>query len=148
MKTTEVIKKTLELNASKEKVWNVLTKDEFTTQWFKEFSEGTRAESDWQEGSKITFLDAKKDGIIGVISTYRPFDKLEYTYNGVAYNGQEDYESDAALSVKGFKESYVLKEANGKTVLDLESEMSEDYFQQMSEAWDRALQVIKKLSEA
>lgn len=147
MKTVESIKKTLALKASKEKVWEVLTKDEYTRQWYSEFSEGSYALSDWKEGDKITFLDKNGSGIIGVISILQPYEQIEFSYNGVLNKGIEDFESEEAVAVKGFKETYWLEEKNGETTLHIESEMNEEYVQMMGESWDRALKVLKGLAE-
>ncbi|WP_207420905.1 SRPBCC family protein [Desertivirga brevis] len=147
MKTVESIKKTLDLKAPKEKVWEVLTKDEYTRQWYSEFSEGSYAMSEWKEGDKITFLDKSGSGIIGVISTLKPYEKIEFSYNGVLNKGTEDFESEEAVAVKGFRETYWLEEKNGETTLYVESEMNEEYVQMMGDSWDKALKVLKDLAE-
>ncbi|WP_207533421.1 SRPBCC family protein [Desertivirga arenae] len=147
MKTVESIKRTLTLNAPKEKVWEVLTKDEYTREWYKEFSEGSHAKSDWREGSKITFQDLSGQGIIGVITVLQPHEHLEFRYNGILNKGVEDFESEEAVAVKGFKELYLIKETDGVCTLKIESDMNEEYVQMMEEAWDRALKVLKTLAE-
>ncbi|WP_211318107.1 hypothetical protein [Pontibacter mucosus] len=67
-------------------------------------------------------------------------------FKGLVHEGKEDYESEEARQVKGSRESYVLTEENGKTRLDISSEMGEEYYEQMSQAWDRALQKLKQLA--
>ena len=42
---------------------------------------------------------------------------------------------------------YRLSGENGKTLLSIESDMMEEYFDMMSEAWDRALEKIKAMAE-
>jgi len=37
----EIIKKSIEVNSPKEKVWSVLLVDKFTRIWYSEFSEGS-----------------------------------------------------------------------------------------------------------
>jgi hypothetical protein len=50
-----VIKKSVDIHASKEKIWNVLMDDHYSRQWYAEFSEGTYAETDWNEEAKLCF---------------------------------------------------------------------------------------------
>ena len=59
----------------------------------------------------------------------------------------EDYTSEMIESMKGGHEIYRLSGDNGKTLLSIESDMTEEYFDMMSEAWDRALEKIKAMSE-
>jgi hypothetical protein len=49
--------------------------------------------------------------------------------------------------VKGGHETYRLSEKNDVTILSVESDMEETYIEQMSTAWDNALQKVKELSE-
>lgn len=141
------IKKSISINAPKEKVWEVLLQDHYNRQWFAEFSEGTKAETDWQVGSKVLYTDASGSGMIGKIITNRPAETLDVEYEGFVADGQEDYTSEGAQALKGGRETYRLSEANGVTQLAIESDMSAEWFEQMSLAWDRALQKIKELSE-
>ena len=55
------------INASKEKVWNALWDEENYKKWTSPFSEGSCAVSDWNEGSKILFLDGKGSGMYSII---------------------------------------------------------------------------------
>jgi len=50
----------IDINATKEKVWDILWNDATYTQWTSIFCEGSHAVSDWKEGSKILFWMKKK----------------------------------------------------------------------------------------
>ncbi len=143
----QTIKKSIDINASKEKVWDVLTNDSLNRIWFNEFSEGTKADTDWQIGSKAIFTDSSGMGIIGKIAESKPGEYLSIEYLGVAANGAEDYESEEAKSVIGNFENYTLTENNGITHLDISSDMGAEYFDMMSAAWDKAVLKIKELAE-
>ncbi|CAN5507420.1 hypothetical protein BH23BAC1_BH23BAC1_24520 [soil metagenome] len=140
------IKKSIEIDAPKEKVWEVLQEDQYTRNWYAEFKEGSHAVTDWKEGSKALFLDNEGNGMIGRIITKKPFEIISIEYDGFIMGGVEDYESEGARATKGTKETYRLSGTNGKTKLDIESDMGKDWFDSMSEAWDRALEKIKELS--
>jgi len=141
------IKKSVEINASSEKVWNVLILDEYNREWYSAFSEGTHAETDWKVGSKVVFFDKSKDGMIGKIIENEPGKSLVIEYDGVIMQGLEDYDSEVAKKVKGGQESYILTDVDGATNLAISSDMDPEYYEMMSEQWDVALEKIKTLAE-
>jgi len=146
--TKRTIKKSIRLNAPKEVVWNVLLDDQFTRKWYAEFSEGSHAETDWQIGSKAVFTDNTKSGLVGKIIANKTHEIISVEYTGFVENGVEDYTSEVAKAVNGGHETYRLSESNGVTHLSIECDMTEDCFEFMSLAWDKALQKIKNLSES
>ncbi|MDB5120633.1 MAG: Activator of Hsp90 ATPase 1-like protein [Sphingobacteriales bacterium] len=145
---TQAIKKSMVIDASKEKIWKVLTEDQFTRIWYAAFSEGSYAETDWQVGSKAIFKDASNSGMVTKVTENKPYDVLSLEYMGILTNGVEDCESEIANQYKGGVEAYYLTEENGHVRLSIESDMSEEYFESMSVAWDNALGKIKELSES
>jgi hypothetical protein len=56
------------INASKEKLWDTLWSDESYRAWTSAFMEGSMAETDWKEGSKVLFLDGKGSGMVSRIA--------------------------------------------------------------------------------
>jgi hypothetical protein len=143
----KTIKKSIAVNAPKQKVWEVLLNDETTRIWYAEFSAGSHAETDWKIGSKALFTDNSGDGLLGKIVENKNAEILSIEYLGAVVKGQEDYDSDMAKAVKGGMEIYKLTEINGVTELTISCDMDENWFDTMSLAWDRALQKIKALSE-
>ena len=143
----KTIKKVIDINASKEKVWEVLLQDNFTRQWFAVFMEGTHAITDWQLDSKAIFMDGNGGGLVGTIVVNRPYEVISIEYTGIMVAGQEDYTSEEAKAVKGWRETYRLSEHEGHIRLSVTCDMSEDYFEMMSVAWDKAVVKIKELAE-
>lgn len=144
---TELIKKSIEISAPKEKVWDVLLNDKFTRIWYAEFSEGSHAETDWKVGSKALFTDKSNRGLVGKVIVNIPNEVISVEYQGLVMAGTEDYESDEAKNVKGARETYHLAEKNGVTRVSIECDMGEEWFESMSLAWDKALLKVKELSE-
>ena len=142
------ISKTIGINAPKEIVWKVLTEDKFTSSWYSEFSPGTHADTDWKVGSKAIFTDNTHSGLIGKVIANNPYEHLSVEYQGILVDGVEDYTGMGATFVKGGLETYRLSEKNGSTILSIQCDMGEDLFHSMSEAWNRGLQQIKRLSES
>ena len=143
----QTIKKSIEIKAPKEKVWDVLLQDQFNRIWYAEFSEGTYAETDWQVGSKVVFSDHSGSGLLGKVVINQPAEVLSVEYQGMVNNGTEDYESADAQAMKGVHETYRLVEKDGMTQLAIELDMGAEYFDFMSAAWEKALQKIKELAE-
>lgn len=143
----KTIKKSIDVNASKEKVWEVLTADNYTRIWYAEFHEGSHATTDWKQGSKASFTDNDGNGIIGVIAVSEPYKEIVIEYSGMIMNGKEDFESDFAKAIKGGRETYILTEKGGVTTLDTEAPMSDEMYDEMSGLWDKALAKFKKLAE-
>lgn len=138
----------MEINAPKEKVWQVLTDNNLTTIWYSAFGEGTHAETDWKLGSKALFTDNTGSGLVSKIIVNKPFESLSVEHQGIVTNGTEDYESDIAKLIKGGLENYYLTETNGITTLSIECDMSSDYYDSMSAAWEDALKILNKLATA
>lgn len=144
----KTIKKSAEIKAAREKVWDVLLQDKYTRTWYAVFSEGAHAETDWKLGSKAVFLDNKGSGIIGRVVVNKPQELISIEYNGIVAQGVEDYESDAAKDMAGALETYRLSEKDGLIHLSVECEMPAEFFDGMSLAWDKAIGKIKEMSEA
>lgn len=143
-----IIQKSIAINAAREKVWQILLQDQFTRIWYAEFSEGAHAVTDWQEGNKALFLDNDGNGIAGVVALHKPHEVISVEYQGLVQSNTEDYESQEAKEVKGGRETYWLTEENGHTKLAIElTGLSDEYFDMMAAAWDKALEKIKILSE-
>ncbi|MFP9097854.1 SRPBCC family protein [Flavobacterium sp. RHBU_24] len=143
----KAIKNTIEINAPKEKVWQVLTNEKYYLQWYALFCEGTTAITDWKEGSKIIFA-AGGMGLIGKIAVYRPNEELLIEMTGILQNGVEDYDSPAAKNTLQASEHYLLTEKDGKTTLQTSADIDEEYYEQTSASWDAAKEKIKELAES
>ena len=141
------IKKSIDINASKEKVWEVLTEDRYTRIWYAEFHEGSHAVTDWKVGSKAVFKDESGSGIIAKIIKNDPTEILSMEYTGMLVNGKEDYESDMAKGLAGGRETYIMLEKEGVTTLDLEGDMNDEMYDMMSGLWEKAFAKVKELSE-
>lgn len=143
----KTIEKAIEIAASREKVWEILTDEHFTPRWYGEFSLGAKPETTWEEGSKVLFTDLSGGGLVGEIMVNEPLNMLSVEYQGVVFGGEEDYNSEDAMSVKGGEETYLVIDKEGQTELSVKSDIVPEYFDSMSSAWERALQKIKLLAE-
>lgn len=144
------VKKSIEIKATPQKVWDVLTKREYSDVWAVEFSNGElkfHIVSDWKPGSPVLWKsDEGKVIVQGNITALERNQLLRFTV------------SDTRKS-----ENYLVNEEDGITfkLLDriartrlyvIHGDFSvmkegEKYYTQSGEVWDRALPVIKQLAE-
>lgn len=143
------LKKSIEINAPVEKVWKTIIEDETYRQWTAPFSPGSCAESDWNEGSRIVFADGSGNGMLSRIKVLRPYEQITFLHEGMIVDGKEDFDSPEVLAWKGALETYYLEEKDGKTTMRVEQDMSEeDAKSDFPAMWDKALVLLKQLSES
>jgi len=138
----------ISVNASREKMWDILWSDSSYRQWTSVFAEGSRAETDWKKGSKVLFLDGKGEGMVSKIVENIPNEYLSIEHLGEVKNGIEDTTSEKVKQWAGAMENYTLKEINGKTELNVDMDIAEEYKDYFLTTWPKALEKIKELAEA
>jgi len=104
--------------------------------------EGSYAESDWKEGSKILFLTPKGDGMFSIIEKKVPNEQMTFKHLGEIKNGVEE-----PKNWEGAKESYHLEEKNGITELDVELDSVGEFEQYFNDTFPKALNRLKEISE-
>jgi hypothetical protein len=115
--------------------------------WTSVFSEGSYAETDWKEGSKVLFLDGKGHGMVSRIEKNLPNEFMSIKHLGEIKQGQENTGSDENTSWAGAMENYSLKEDNGITQLTVELDAEEDYKKYFLETFPKALEQVKIIAE-
>jgi hypothetical protein len=136
------------INASKERVWEILWNDDNYRKWTSVFCAGSYAESDWNEGSKILFLDGDRSGMISKIETKKPYEQMVFKHLGEVKNGVEDTESEAVKKWANALEGYRLSEEGGVTELVVEMDVFDDFKEYIEKTFPKALEQIKILSES
>ena len=135
------------INATPEKVWKVLWTDDTYRKWTSAFAEGSYAETDWKQGSKVLFLDGEGRGMVSRIAENRPNEYMSIEHLGEVNNGVEDTISSKVKEWVGAHENYTLKKVNGKTELAIDMDITEEYKDMFSKMWPAALDNVKRLSE-
>ncbi|MBD0850340.1 SRPBCC family protein [Maribacter arenosus] len=135
------------INAPREKVWKVLWGDSTYPKWTAPFGEGSRAETDWKEGSKVHFLSADGGGMVSRIAKNRPNEFMSIEHLGIAKNGVEDTTSEKVKEWKGAMENYSLLDKEGKTMLLVAMDIADEYLDYFVKVWPKAFEKVKELSE-
>jgi len=115
------------INAAPEKVWKVLWTDDTYRKWTSAFTEGSHAETDWKQGSKVLFLDGKGQGMVSKIAENRPNEFMSIEHLGEIKDGVEDVTSNRVKEWAGSHENYTLKKVNGKTELHVDMDMNDEF---------------------
>ncbi len=138
------------INAPREKVWESLWDDATYPEWTAAFHPGSRAESDWQKGSKALFVDSKKSGMVAVVEENIPNEFMSFKILGNIKDGVEDYDSDEAKAWSGGLENYTLTTVDGGTELTIalvNSNIPQEFIDYFMKTWPIALQKLKEISE-
>lgn len=137
----------IDINAPKEKVWDILWGVDTYPKWTSVFSEGSNAVSDWKEGSKILFVDGKGSGMVSKIETKRPNEYMSFKHLGEVTDGVEDTVSEKVKEWAGSLENYTLNETNGGTKLTVDIDIVESFKDYFEKTFPGALKLVKQLSE-
>ena len=134
---------TIEINASKEKVWDALWNDQNYRNWTSVFHEGSHYMSDLQEGSEIFFLGPEKSGMYAKIEKLIPNEKMYFLHLGEYKDGEKQEGTFGEEAI----EQYDLVEKDGKTELTVTMNVPEDYIPYFAETFPKALGKVKELAE-
>lgn len=135
------------IDASPEKVWQVLWDAKSYTQWTQYFSPSSTMHSDWTINGRTVFLDASGAGMVSTISQLEKFKLVFFKHLGLIQDGIEDLDSDEVKKWKGALEKYFLDDLNGKTKLRVELETTKDYLEMMDTAFKKGFEQVKQLAE-
>jgi len=137
------------INAPAAKVWKVLFDDVTYRAWTSVFTPGSYAETDWQKGSRVRFLDPKGNGMYSKITDMIPDRLMEITHEGEIVGNVDQPAAGEQSPWYGSREIYRLSENNGVTTLDVEltGEMPAEEKDHMTDAFRKGLDIVKDLSE-
>jgi hypothetical protein len=141
------LKFSTQIRAPREKVWNVLWNDITYRKWTSVFNEGSYAESDWNEGSKVKFLSPTGEGMYSRIDKKVPNEFMSFKHLGLIKEGKEQPQDEETQKWSGAMEDYRLKEINGLTELIVETDVTEDFQEFIEKTFPMALEKVKNLSE-
>lgn len=137
------------VNAPKEVVWGSLWGKETFPKWTAPFSPGSRAETNWEEGSKILFLNADNEGMVSRVEKKKENEFMDIRHLGIIdKEGNEDLDSEKVKTWKDAHEIYTLKNVDdGKTELIVDVDVDEEYEEFMDNTWPKAFEELRLLSE-
>ena len=133
----------VDIDAPRQRVWEVLWDDRTYRDWASAFMEGSHAVSDWKEGSKIQFLDPSGNGMSAVIEKKVPNERMTFRHLAEIKEGKEQ---PAPPSWSGALEEYTLKDNGKGTTLIVDQDAADEYKEAFEKAFPKALQRVKELA--
>ena len=139
---TEIIRKTIAINASPGLIWDILLNPD--NQWAMAFGSGSLVKTTWEIGSEVIWTDLEGGiGAYGLVKEHRLKEYLQIDYF-------DDIEPEEGAQTGEYAEKYKLsKNDDGKYFLTIESgPLAKKHIKDHSPMWDEALKIIKELSES
>ena len=139
------IKFSIEINASKERVWATLWQDTTFRDWANIIDEGTYMKGVMEEGNEIQSISSVSGyGVTDLIEKLNPNDFVLFRHSAdTKESGQQEREKEWT----GGTESYSLTEKNGVPTLIVKTDVPLDQEETFNLRFPRALERIKTLAE-
>lgn len=135
---------TIEINAPKEKVWQVLWQDEMLREWMDFIDSGTYMTGELKEGSIVQFNSAEGYGVTSMVTELVPNEFVLFKHQA---DTKKDGESSRDDQWTGGAESYRLTGAGDVTTLVMKFDVPLELRDIMLVSYPKALNKIKELSE-
>ncbi|PIF46346.1 hypothetical protein CLU96_3377 [Chryseobacterium sp. 52] len=132
----------IQIDAPREKVWDVLWSDITYRQWTTAFTEGSFYLGTFEEGSIMKFFDPNNNGMYSRVEKNVPHQEMKFLHLGEIYDGVETEQNWGEAT-----EAYILQETEIGTLLKCEINTPEEFKNFFEEKFPTALGIIKNLSE-
>ena len=135
----------IEINASKERVWATLWDDLTFRDWASIIDEGTYIKGEMKEGNEIQFISSINGyGVTSLIEKLKPNEFILFRHSAdTKESGQQEREKEWT----GGTESYFLTEKNGVTTLLVKTEVPQELEELFKDRIPQAQERIKILAE-
>lgn len=135
----------IEINASKERVWATLWEDITFRDWASIIDEGSYMKGVMKEGNEVQFISSVNGyGVTSLIEKLNPNEFVLFRHSAdTKESGQLEREKEWT----GGTESYSLTEKNGVTTLIVKIDVPKEQEETFNIRFPRALERIKTLEE-
>lgn len=142
----------IHINAPREKVWDTMLGSETYKDWTVVFNPGgSWYEGSWDKGSKIYFIgpdeNGNRGGMVSEIEDNRQHEFISIHHLGFLRVDKEVTEGPEVEGWKGAHENYTLVDENGGTKLIIDVDVTEQFENDMSVMWPKALERLKEMCE-
>ena len=147
------INKSIQINATRDKIWQSLIEKSNFEDWCSVFYPGTTFEGDWSVGSNMRFLGPDVDsdtqsGMITRIAEHIPNEYLLGEHIGVVEAGKDRFEGEDFDRWAGGTESYRITGDSQPYTLSVEASSTPEMAEFFEGAWDTALSRLKQIAES
>lgn len=145
------IQKSVQIKASRERIWDVLFNQETFRDWGKAFHPDSYYEGTFAEGELVRFLGpTDEDGAAGMevrVVEHVPGVRSRFEFSGTISGGKVLYEGESYDEWSGISEGYELTGESEPFTLSIRNKVPSKYEEMFSEMWDVALARIKEIAE-
>jgi uncharacterized protein YndB with AHSA1/START domain len=134
----------VEINATKEKVWDTLWQDETFRQWAGIIDPGTHLVGDLQQGNEVQFISANGYGVTSLVEKLTPGEFLLLRHSA---DTQDEGKREREKEWTGGAESYSLAEKDGSTTLTVAFDIPPEQEEYFKINFPKALERVKELAE-
>jgi len=131
-----------QINAKREKVWEVLFTQDAYQKWSSAMNEGTYFEGDWSEDSTMKFLDQSNNGMYNVVEKNNFPEELSMKHLGWIIDGKQEPQNWEDSTV-----SYFLEPNENGTLLTVKVNSLDEFVDFFRTKYPKNLELIKQLSE-
>ncbi|OPA80559.1 hypothetical protein BVG16_07500 [Paenibacillus selenitireducens] len=126
-----------------EKLWEALTSSDFTEQYFF----GSQIQSDWYEGSDITFSRNGQVSDYGKILKCEPHRLLSFTWTYVEDKASREKPSQVTFELKPMDHSTVKLTLKHENLVPTDIVDKDDTFEGLNNGWPAIMSNLKSLLE-
>jgi len=141
----------IDIQASAQKVFDVVTGKETAAAWISVFSPHSFFEGSWDEGQKITFKTPDEhgriNGMVCRIEKNIPGKELYIQPLGSFMDGKEITDSKTIESLAVTYENYLFNQKDGYSELKILAVALAEFESFFNETWPVALKLIKEMAE-
>lgn len=135
----------IDINATKEKVWNTLWQDETFRQWASIIDPGTYMVGTLKEGEAVQFISAENGyGVTSLVEKVVPNEFLLLRHQA---DTQDTGQKERPKEWTGGAESYTLAEKDGITTLTVVFGVPPNLEEYFATTYPKALEQVKLLAE-
>jgi len=131
-----------QINANREKVWEVLFTQDSYQKWSSAMNEGTYFEGDWSEGSTMNFLDQSNNGMYNLVEKNNFPQELSMKHLGWIIDGKPEPQNWEDSTV-----TYFLEPNENGTLLTVKVNSLDEFVDFFRTKYPKNLELIKQLSE-
>ncbi|MCE7935338.1 MAG: hypothetical protein DYG96_12225 [Chlorobi bacterium CHB2] len=135
----------VEIKATKERVWETLWQDESLREWASIIDPGTYMVGDLKEGNEVQFISSESG--YGVTSLVEKLTVNEFLLLRHRADTQEEGAQERDNEWTGGEETYALSESNGATTLTVAFDVPPELEGYFKTNYPKALNRVKELAE-
>lgn len=134
----------VEINANKAIVWDILWQDGTFREWAGIIDPGTHIVGELHEGNEVQFISASGYGVTSLVAEMQPNSYMLFKHQA---DTKDEGKAAREKEWTGGEESYNLEENEDKTTLTVSFGVPQEQEEYFAENYPKALAKIKELAE-